>query len=76
MCQCEQFYKTITSDFASPDVRLGFLKVASTHGLVCLNCGFIALQVDRTGLEGIREKARKEGRMIDGDPGKEELREL
>jgi hypothetical protein len=32
--------------------------------------------VDREGLEAIREKARKEGMMIDRNPGKEGLREL
>jgi hypothetical protein len=76
MCQCEQFYK---SGFGGPAfyAPLSFwITPAPVHGLVCLNCGFVALQVDRAVLEKIREKARKEGRMIDGNPGKEELREL
>jgi len=76
MCQCEQFYKSGFTG-AALDVPLGFWsRYLPMHGLVCLNCGFVALQVDRAGLEKIREKARKEGRMIDGNPGKEELREL
>jgi hypothetical protein len=75
MCQCEQFYKTGLAEIVF-NVPLSVWKSALMHGLVCLNCGFVALQVDRAGLEKIREKARKEGRMIDGNPGKEELREL
>jgi hypothetical protein len=75
MCQCEQFYQT---PFTSPAfyVPLGFLKGAVMHGLVCLNCGFVALQVDGAGLEKLREKARKEGKMMDRSPDKEELGEL
>jgi hypothetical protein len=75
MCQCEQFYK---ANLISPGVglSLGFLKGAVVHCLVCLDCGFAAPHVDQAGLEAIREKAKKEGRMIDGNPGKEELREL
>jgi hypothetical protein len=75
MCQCEQFYK---AGFTTPGfcLSLGFLKGALVHGLVCLECGFVAVQVDRAGLDRIREKARKEGIVFDESPGKEELREL
>jgi hypothetical protein len=74
MCQCEQFYK---ASFASPiGLSLSFWKATLMRGLVCLDCGFVAVHVDRAGLEAFREKARKEGMMIDGNPGKEELREL
>ena len=75
MCQCEQFYHVFFGSYGL-FLSLGLFKGVLTHGLVCLNCGFVAFQVDRAGLEKIREKARKEGRMIDGNPGKEELREL
>ena len=72
MCQCEQFYQAVASDY----VPLGRWTSVMMHGLVCLNCGFVAFQVDRAGLEKIREKVRKEGIVIDEKPGKEELREL
>jgi hypothetical protein len=75
MCQCEQFYQAnlVGVGFG---LSLGFWKGALIHSLVCLNCGFVAPHVDREGLEAIREKARKEGMMIDRNPGKEGLREL
>src|SRR3954464_2864328 len=74
MCRCEQFYK---ASFASPiSLSLSFWKATLMHGLVCLDCGFVAVHVDRAGLEAFRKKARKAGMMIDGNPGKEGLREL
>jgi hypothetical protein len=74
MCQCEQFYK---ASFASPiSLSLSFWKATLMHGLVCLDCGFVAPHVGRAGLEAIRTKARKEGIVFDESPGKEELREL
>ena len=38
MCQCEQFYQAVDLDH----VPLGYWTSAMMHGLVCLNCGFIA----------------------------------
>ena len=60
MCQYEQFYK---SGFGGPAfyAKMSFWTTpAPVHGLVCLNCGFVAPHVDRAVLEKIREKARKE----------------
>ena len=57
-------------------ISLGMFRRVPVRGLVCLECGFVAPCVDHGGLVAIRETARSEGIPIDGEPGKEALREL
>ena len=74
MCECEQFYQADFVNYVC--LRLGFLNTIPIHGLVCLNCGFVATHLDQEGLEVIRKRAWNEGLMTDGNPRKAELPEL